>query len=537
MDEVSLYKKHYQFHSKLDNVDTPNLSRIKEISKRIYFAAITTEKQIFNNKGSVYHQTKDEFAGDYINNLTLDYTIKPREIGAVYGTISVKTTVENGEEKKEAHFKPSKTNSYAKFIIDLITEKVIYSKELDSFIKLKNNQYEIIDNTNFSLEYPVDNKYHINDFLDVMLEVYKEYFINNYQYNIYPYAIAGNDWIYNCKELEFVDKKITSNDYYIIKYDVDKKNINTNLAQQFFDLVSDNERSKNNLMLVHVYTMYRKMKLIQAEKWFLIKDFGRSGKGLFMETFEKLLNVNKVNFDSLLSSGFEAANEWLNFYGADIAHANETGEINKGMMRILRKIATGENISGRGIQRNNVKFKNNAVLILDTNESVDTGEITANRTRTVKIAFKDRPENETDEERYKVFKPFWDFVKPNGKNSVNAAVSFLILSLEYLKQIGREFKFNNVTLKFYYNEDELTDTQILMLKVLAKQDFIFSGDEILQKTIEEDYKSLRYKKAKEDMKKIGVAINKQEWIEGQNTKVHKVKNQELFNMALALIET
>ena len=36
------------------------------------------------------------------------------------------------------------------------------------------------------------------------------------------------------KELEFVDKKITSNDYYIIKYDVDKKNINTNLAQQFF---------------------------------------------------------------------------------------------------------------------------------------------------------------------------------------------------------------------------------------------------------------------------------------------------------------
>lgn len=537
MDEVSLYKKHYQFHSKLDNVDTPNLSRIKEISKRIYFAAITTEKQIFNNKGSVYHQTKDEFAGDYINNLTLDYTIKPREISAVYGTISVKTTVENGEEKKEAHFKPSKTNSYAKFIIDLITEKVIYSKELDSFIKLKNNQYEIIDNTNFSLGYPVDNKYHINDFLDVMLEVYKEYFINDYQYNIYPYAIAGNDWIYNCKELEFVDKKINSNDYYIIKYDVDKKNININLAQQFFDLVSDNERSKSNLMLVHAYTMYRKMKLIQAEKWFLIKDFGRSGKGLFMETFEKLLNVNKVNFDSLLSSGFEAANEWLNFYGADIAHANETGEINKSMMRILRKIATGENISGRGIQRNNVKFKNNAVLILDTNESVDTGEITANRTRTVKIAFKDRPKNETDEERYKVFKPFWDFVKPNGKNSVNASVSFLILSLEYLKQIGGEFKFNNVTLKNYYTEDDLTDTQILMLKVLSKQDFIFSGDEILQKTIEEDYKSLRYKKAKEDMRKIGVAINKQEWIEGQNTKVHKVKNQELFNMALALIET
>ena len=83
----------------------------------------------------------------------------------------------------------------------------------------------------------------------------------------------------------------------------------------------------------------------------------------------------------------------------------------------------------------------------------------------------------------------------------------------------------------------MTDTQILILETLSKQDFIFSGDEILQKTIEEDYKNLRYKKAKEDMKKIGVAINKQKWIEGQNTKVHIVENKELFKMALDLIET
>ena len=43
-------------------------------------------------------------------------------------------------------------------------------------------------------------------------------------------------------------------------------------------------------------------------------------------------------------------------------------------MRILRKIATGENISG--VAYNEITFKNNAVLILD-NESVDTGEITS----------------------------------------------------------------------------------------------------------------------------------------------------------------
>ena len=32
--------------------------------------------------------------------LLLDYTIKPREIGAVYGTISVKTTVETVKRRK-----------------------------------------------------------------------------------------------------------------------------------------------------------------------------------------------------------------------------------------------------------------------------------------------------------------------------------------------------------------------------------------------------------------------------------------------------
>ena len=49
MNEVSLYNKHHEFHSKLDYVETPNLS-IKEISKRIYFAIISTDKQILTIK-------------------------------------------------------------------------------------------------------------------------------------------------------------------------------------------------------------------------------------------------------------------------------------------------------------------------------------------------------------------------------------------------------------------------------------------------------------------------------------------------------
>lgn len=535
MDEISLYKKHFEFHSMLDYVSTINLSKIKEISKRLNFASISNDKQAFNNKGNVYHRENDNVAGDYINNLTLDYTIKPKEIGLVYGTVNIKTVEKNGEEEKQSSFKSSPFHNYARFIADLISDKVIYSKEIDSFIIVKNNQYKVIDHTNFALTYSVDNKYYIDDFLDVMLELYRNHLDVTHDYNIYPYCFAGNNWIYDCKELNLYEQRLNHNDLYAIKYDVDIKDIDLEIPKKFFSLVTDNKKSMNNLMLVHAYTMYRKMKLVQAEKWFLLKDFGRSGKGLFMATFEKLMTVNKVNFDSLVSGGFESANEWMNFYGADIAHANETGEITKQMMRILRKIATGETISGRGIGRNAFTFKNNAVLILDTNESVDTGDITANTTRTIKISLKDRPVNETDEERYQIFKPYWDYIQPNSKTSISASVSFLIASLEHLKAIGREFKFQDVTLKNYFNEDELTETQITMLRMLSKQGFVLAGDETLQRLIEQDYSSLRFKTAKEDMRKIGVSINNQKKLDGVNTKVHKIGNNELFNMALELI--
>ena len=535
MDETILYNKHFEFHSQLDYVNTINLSRIKEISKRINFASISSDKQVFNNKGNLYHREKSDI-GDYINNLTLDYIIKAKSLGVIYGTIYTKTTEnDSGEEEKKSTFKSDTFNNYARFIADLISDLVIYSDELDNFIIVRDNTYEVIDETNFALNYPVDNKHQINDFLEVMLAIYRERLNVKHRYNILPYTIAGNDWIYDCRKLEYSKNTLSSNELYIKKYDVNAKDIDTDKAKDFYDLVTENDKSKNNLMLMHAYTMYRKMNLIQAEKWFLMKDFGRSGKGLLMTTFDALLQVNKVNFDSLITGGFEAANEWMNFYGADIAHANETGEVTKVMMRILRKIATGEIISGRGIGRNAFTFKNNAVLILDTNENVDTGEITANTTRTVKISLKDRPLNETDEERYQIFKPYWDFVQPHGKQSASASISFLIASLEYLKEIGREFKFNDVTLKNYFSDDELTETQVVMLKVLSEQGFVFAGDETIQKLIEQDYKSLRYKQAKDDLKKIGISINHQKWIEGVNTKVHKIGNPELFNMALELI--
>src|SRR5690625_7446126 len=90
MDETTLYKQHFEFHSNLDYINTTSLSKIKEISKRINFASISGDKQISNNKGNLYHREKSDIR-DYINNLTLDYIIIPKEIVVMYGTIYTQT--------------------------------------------------------------------------------------------------------------------------------------------------------------------------------------------------------------------------------------------------------------------------------------------------------------------------------------------------------------------------------------------------------------------------------------------------------------
>src|SRR5699024_1579312 len=222
--------------------------------------------------------------------------------------------------------------------------------------------------------------------------------------------------------------------------------------------------------------------------------------------------------------------------GAEVAHANETGEIDDKGMVALRKIATGEVLTGRSIGGDNFKFKNKSVLILDTNEQIQTNEITANKSRIVNIALKDRPKGETTEQRYKVFEPYWKFIAPNDEAVESASLSFLILSLENLKALDGKFNFEKVTLKNFFSADELTETQKLLLQMIHANGFIFAGDEILQKAIESDYGNLRFKKAKDDIKAIGVKLNEPKKIEGQNIKVDVIGDESLFKESLKLLE-
>lgn len=528
-----LYREFQKIRLNVDSVDTPHLSQIKEIIKRVHFADIANNQQALNNTGDVFYKECERDEGKTFQDVTLSYTIEAKKTGIVYGLFH---TVKDKEGTKRTEFKYAKFSNYARFLADVTSRKVIYSKELKRFVRVTPHAYEVIDELAFSLDYPVENNRKIPDFLSVIEKIYAHVVrVPTHDYMIKPFCFAGSDWVYDCKSLTLEHRTPEDKELFFQYYDVPHAELNLKTVENFLAMVADGSKSLNNLRLLHAYVLLRKLELVPPEYFFILKDFGRTGKGLVMTTFDGLFKVNKVNFDALTGGGFEANNEWFKFYNTDLAHANETGEIDKKNMRILRKISTCEPVTGREIGKDSVKFNIRAVLVLDTNEDVNIGEITANRARTVKIAFKDRPKDETSEERHAVFEPYWDFVAPNNQQSIAASLSFLINSLNYLKSLNGVFRFDDVTLRTYFSAEELTTTQCYTVQTIERQGFIMAGDELLQRSIEQDYGSLRYAKAKRDFISVGVKINQSRWIEGQNFKVHVIGNEELFQQIVELI--
>lgn len=525
-------KKLDKIKAQLDKVETPYLSNIRNALNSIYFADIDSFDQNINNKGNAFYKDGQfDFDGSYFKNLPLSYIVIPQKLGVYSGWIYT-----NGKGENVA--KSINFSGYARFVTDIIIQKVIYSKELGRFVFVKNHKYEEIKGENdFYNYYSVDKKQRIRGFLGVFESLFNDYINQGHGYTIEKYSISGKDWILDIENNRFDATSPKKDCLYFDHFDIPKESIQPSKASDYIEMVGGTINSKHNTHLLHAYVMKRKMNLIPPEQWFLFKDFGRTGKGLFFKTFQGVFNVQPVEFENLLGGGFEASNAWRNFYKADLAHANETGAINQRQMRIIRKIATGETVTARLIGGNDFSFKLECVFALDTNEETDIGDMLANTSRTVMISFKERPYTETEAERHSAFAPYWGFiVAPTGETRVEASLSFLVNSIQYLNANNNLFSFENVALRNYYSADQLSDSQKIALMTIQEQGFALASDELLQKAIELDYGGMRFKKAQEALKKIGVASNRQKWIDGLNNKVFEIGDKTLFDDAYALLE-
>lgn len=534
-DAEKLWFEFQKIRLNIDKVESPNLSKIKEIVKRVHFANVINKQQTLDNEGDVFYKIYEKDEGRYFRNRILSYTITPEKTGLFYGTFKER---KKNDGTKVVECEPSAFNDYARFMADIAEGTVIYSKELKSFVQVLPNKYSVINENVFSVLYAIEKKGKISDFLQVLEQIYSEVIqVPTHHYTIQKHMIAGLDWVYDCKNLELTMKKPAKNVLYFDYYDVHYSDLNMKLVRELLEYISDGKESLNNITLLHAYAMQRKMKLVPAEKFFIFKDSGRTGKGLVIESLHSIFNVNQLNFDALSAGGFEASNERMNLFGCDIAHAGETGDIDPRNMRFLRQISTNEVITARTIGNNTVKFKSDCLLVLDTNENVDVGDLTANKARTVKVAFRARDDKETDLQRHAIFKPYWSFVgAEEEKEQVQASLSFLLNSFDYLKKIGGIHVFQDVAFKNYRSASELTDTQILMLQTINEQGYILANDKELQGFVYEDYTNLKRNKAKEDMAKIGVRTNVPKKINGKTMRVHIRGDKTLFYEAHKILK-
>ncbi|PTJ87940.1 hypothetical protein BU032_13345 [Staphylococcus simulans] len=115
---------------------------------------------------------------------------------------------------------------------------------MDKVLFVKSNYYEVIDDTYFALKYPVDNKHQIDDFLEVMTELYRNYIEVNHGYNVLPYDFAGNDFVYDVKHLKMAKRPLKTNELFALKYDVDHKDIDLETPKKFYELVTENKKVK-----------------------------------------------------------------------------------------------------------------------------------------------------------------------------------------------------------------------------------------------------------------------------------------------------
>ncbi|AMB94414.1 MULTISPECIES: hypothetical protein [Aerococcus] len=536
MEARKLYERLFQIKEKLDRVTTPNLARIKDILNKIYFADIKSPRQSIENIGDVFHMPKGFEYGKYFKSLPLNYIIQAGITGLYYGRITTEKR-KDGQENEVA--KTSKGfNAYAMFVADLCSEKIIYSHELDSFLLLSEpHSYIQLTDGQFKNHYGVNRNQAIDDFLQVFEDLFKHHFEKEHGYQVMPYVIAGKGWLYDVEALEMKKYQLQEKELVASYFsNVELGDLQTKWAKGYLDFMNDKPECLHNMSLLFAYVMYRKMDIVPAEKIFLIKDQGGTGKGLFMHALKSVYEVVPVDSDSLLyGSSIEKQNVLMRFLDAEVAHLNETGRITSKQWPSLRKIGTGEVLTGRYIGANQISFKSEAVLILDTNEKIEVTDLKANLRRMVNIAPKDR-QQESPKETEQAFTPWWQWIAPKGKPNEKAGLSFLVASLDYLKAQGGQFNFKPYTFANVNKASEFTDTQEILLRVIKEQKFIYAKDERLQEAIKADYGSLKYKKAQDDIKDIGVETNKQKWIDGINSKVHVIGDRDLFERMFQVLE-
>lgn len=481
----------------LNNVDAPLIP--KKLSN------ITLIPKGSNNE---YNQTPDLYLNNGLESVGIKYegTKVPRFIALILDYLHGGVTLKNGQ---------------IYFTRDL---QYVYLSELEMNKRYKMNKgHEFSPKELSDIIHFVDSHLHIDP-----VKKLKEF------------TITGSDFQIDLEEKTVILGVPQEKNSYFKAFDCSYEDVRNlvPLYQEFLKSVTYDNDSFHNAQLQPIYTMMVAMRLESKSKFFVSKSGVRTGKGLRHKVLSSIFETKNVSLDALSSMTSDLG--WASYDGGEMLLVTEAGAITQNMERHLKVLATESTHTARTIGQNYADINLTGVLTIDSNENILLSEDM--KSRLVNIAFKDRPNGETDGQREAFFQEYWEkFTQSSTTSSGRDALPIsglaaLLDSFYYWEENDYQFDFKHVEMNNIQNSTQLDDVQLLVLGEIHKteEDYVVKTDnDVLQNLLRETYSgkgSSQKRKAALDL--IGMVEGS--IFKGKTLRVIKKTNNERFNKAMVL---
>lgn len=289
-------------------------------------------------------------------------------------------------------------------------------------------------------------------------------------------VIACNDFQLDLHHRKIlVDTEPKAEECYFKRYDCNYREVMDTVATygNYLDMVIDDKDSLHNASLQPIYTMLVACREGTKAKFFVSKSAERTGKGLRHKVISSPFVTKDILLDNLGGGGFEALNAWAQLDGGEFLLATEQGDITgKAMERALKVIATEDTHQARQTGGNTSNINLTGVLSIDSNAKILLDE--GMNSRAVNIAFRNRPAQESDNERENVFSEYWEAFTIQTATStsrtakISAGVASLVHSFMYWQSESFKFNFKIVEMNNLLDNSMLDDVQERILDIYTQ---------------------------------------------------------------------
>lgn len=496
------------------------LDKVHVLHRDIYKYPIIVSKNTDIDNGRMKHPSL------YLNN-----GLTALAIG--YGTlISKKVSGETDEdtEKKEAAIKDESAPRFVSAILDYLHGTIAFKD--DELFAINGQQLIRLSITALGKRYRTSQRslFQVDDVMNILKFIHSKLDIKPVK-SIKTTVVAASDF-----QIDFTHKNLYQNtcpkaDECYFKYFEDQNyNHISNLTlkyAEFLSEVADDYDSLHNANLQPVYQMLVACGLMKKDKFFVSKSRERTGKGLRNGIIASIFDTKTVNLNELANKA-TGAMAWANLDGKEMYLATESAGLDRQLEIMLKIIATETVAQGRKQGHDYAEVDLSGVLSIDTNEKVLFSS--GMKTRAVNIAFKDRPIDETDEERKAWFDPY---AKPLTEDKIAGGLAALLHSFLFWKSQTFRFNFKHVEMNNFTGDDaEFDDVQVYIMEKMIKGDdvVLITNNEELKQLLKDTYIGGTKKEDRRNaLDEIGTAERKNQVIHPANPERKSIRHIRKVN--------